>query len=264
MITPIPLLPSWAERIEKGICRPISRLNFRHVIRGDTFFILGSGPSVNLLQPRHFTQMVRETTAGFNFWMKHDFTPSFYVFEPPDEQRDKDMLERTMSMRGPNYLGVPIIVKDADCRDLDFRILPRYLAESLYVSREYMVKGDCKKSLGQSLSDIRSVGAFIPCDYVHAVPRRRATVAYLVMLGTILGFKKIVLVGLDLKTRNRFFEAANPIIHETADPTEGITVQTVISAINDHVCKPEGVRLMVENKNSLLASELETFQWEAN
>jgi len=49
--------------------------------KSDTLFILGSGPSINLITESEWAHIREHDSVGFNWWMAHDFVPSFYLLQ---------------------------------------------------------------------------------------------------------------------------------------------------------------------------------------
>ena len=105
----------------------------------------------------------------------------------------------------------------------------------------------------------------------------RASITLAISIGYMLGFKRIVLCGVDLLNNRYFWEDPNyskneivsppppvPIrkIHSTVDPTlHPVTVDQSVYAINEIFLKKDDIQLNVLNKSSKLYPRIDEFNF---
>ena len=73
-------IKSTSDRLSNIGVQPITD-DFKKRKTSDTLFVLGSGPSINDLTADDWATIGTHNSVGFNWWMVHDFVPSFYLFQ---------------------------------------------------------------------------------------------------------------------------------------------------------------------------------------
>src|SRR5690606_37288440 len=107
-------------------------------------------------------------------------------------------------------------------------------------------------------------------------PKLRAALSYVIYLSYLLGYKNIVLTGIDLVNTNYFYEdpmyleksfripssGQNKMIHKTNDPEEGeVIISKIIEVLNNEIFKKSDVNLYIDNKQSALYPTL-SYYWD--
>ena len=163
----------------------------------DTLFILGSGESINLITDEEWKIIEKNDSVGFNFWLYHEFVPTLYVYEESgdDEERNRIFYD-ILNLKRRNYIGKKFIVKSVREKFLIEKI-PDELKKNFLLSNE--IEGLCydKNILKKFLKRIREKSELMQV---------RGTVTYLLVLAYILGYKKIVLCGIDLNSTGYFYD----------------------------------------------------------
>lgn len=163
----------------------------------DTLFILGSGESINLITDEEWKIIEKNDSVGFNFWLYHEFVPTLYVYEESidDEERNKIFYEM-LNLKKEKYIKNKFIVKSLREKFLIEKI-PNELKKNFLLSNE--IEGLCydKNILKKFLALIKEKNELIQI---------RGTIIYLLGLAYILGYKKIVLCGIDLNSTSYFYD----------------------------------------------------------
>lgn len=189
----------------------------------DTFFILGSGASVNRLTQENWEGVGRGFSAGINHWTLHKFVPDAYFFEPLPENRAKaksgergnievDHLNHLKLLsRNEVFAGDPMIASLAprsrfEANQLDH--VPDALRKNIRLYGRITPVTRKPANLSKELLNILDVARKLPCA---VVPDSGATVARLLGLAILAGFKKTVLLGVDL-TNTYFWQEQSSML----------------------------------------------------
>jgi hypothetical protein len=249
---------------------------------------LGTGSSVNDYGPEQWETIRRNSSVGINWWVLHRFVPNYYLFEV---LANWNAAHEIMIKRQEEFRNACWILKGNYC-NLDhqrnfggydalgeaIRALPKELVDQIYVARDYPIPGDNLDRFRQSLKWMDRFGFFehrTPFNYLAQI---RGTMTSAIILGIKLGFRRIVLCGVDLNNVNYFF-SKNPEEYlqrglplpnmgqtgkrHLTDETDGrfLRISDAVFEIRDTICEPKGIELYVGAQSSALHPELPTFTW---
>ena len=249
--------------------------------RANTIFILGSGGSINDITNDMWSHMRKNNSVGFNNWYAHDFIPDFFCFEVKRDARFCKRFFSNFNKVQYRYCNIPIIWKDpwafnpnilAEYRDLFFGkkvIFPRFIE----------LEGGSSTELSDNLQSSLYIREkyFVPEDYI--ILQRRASLSALVDLACQLGFKNIVLCGVDLVDSKYFWETQDyvnlhdfdlPItppggIHKTNDRSFGeLTISHVLVEYRNIIKSKYRAEIFLGNKRSALYPEFPLYNWDDN
>jgi len=238
--------------------------------KSDILFVLGSGPSVNSIDDTEWQSIKEHDSIGFNYFLAHPFVPTYYHMELL--HKDMEMFRGCYSQRREAYQGVPFMVnyhffkeellrEDVEFIENKFITVPRFYTDA-------------------RPEDVEKIFHFLH-DYVapgddYFMLHYRGSLCLMISLGVLLGYKKIVLVGIDLNNSGYFFcddryagTATQALrdrrckvnaevlaaTHATADPAfipNTITIDRVLRLLDESLLKKRGVRLFVYSNKSLL------------
>lgn len=248
----------------------------------DTFFILGSGASINALSPSHFQEIASGFSVGINAWVSHDFIPNAYSFEG-DGLSDPASSEIMAMSRG-------LLEKSKSSKDLVLFLLrpkrldlahrtvavPESLRPRAFVyGRQNLVT----KLLPNVYPDLARSIPRLPgrrCESV--VIDNGASVVRLMSIARVLGFTKIVLVGIDLnsspyfwnssqaskQTTERFRDYPRPPMarHDTLETgNRPFSTLDFIAALSDVFFDTVGIRVLNGTPSSSLRDHLQDYPW---
>lgn len=234
----------------------------------DTFFILGSGASVEDLAPSDFETIRSQVSVGINAWPLHHFVPDIYAYEPVPV--DDGSHSKTMSMLNRSDIieaspRILFLKPRDDVEALQLRQIPASLIDGTFLYGRFQPFTRSTKNLARDLDVI--LGR-LGRNNDSVLPDSGASIIRMACLGILMGFRQIVFVGVDLSNTDYFWER-NPAyllesgfekfdhgqkseIHETMSrTTRPFVVTEMVSAIST-LCARKGMALTVASEHSLL------------
>ena len=174
----------------------------------DTIFLLGSGPSINHLGTKEFDIIRQHNSMGFNFWFAHDFIPDLYMMQIP--KKNPDPMINIFQDRSPDYMDVPFILRGGglasgwiDFEDVRLRALQDLEA---YFLNEYPISDKCRIDIDLLIEYMNALGFMQHGNICNFVPKWRVTLGLLVSLAYQMGYKNIVLCGMDMQDKGHFWD----------------------------------------------------------
>lgn len=249
----------------------------------EVLYILGGGSSINDLSPANFERISQGSSVGINVWAVHPFVPDVYSFESAAQldgvPGEVEFLEACLSKptvieKQPRVILLRQRVAAGETQIIGF---PDELQRGVFVSGRVNLVTRAKQNLARDLERaLRLIvrGRIPP----NVLLDNGASVVRLIVLGFLQGFKKIVLVGIDLDARPYFwlsenYAHSNPelarlfprnsgVPHDTLETTSRpFAADEVIVELAKILRRWRGVRVVVGSKSSLLADRLETYEW---
>ena len=251
--------------------------------KSDTIFIFGSGESVNYLTGGQWDEVKRHNTMAFNYFLVHDFVPDYYeieIMEPIESHRFFENLARE------KYSNVDMFVNlwHANRRKYDFSQYP--YQEKMWVFPLWKIPAKSNENFRKSIRYFNK-RKMLNLNIVEHISQTCCVIS----LAYLLGYKNIVLIGVDLNGTRYFTHSnnavypSNPnyerlnIIRDIALKLEGkeniknhgtmipdivkkndaILLSDWISIFNEEVFKPEGIKLFASSEKSKLAEFLSVY-----
>lgn len=254
-----------------------SELDLAALKTSDTVFILGSGASINNISDAGWSNIAKHDSFGFNFWLVHSFVPTLYFSEALPESApgfDYPRLYRryiNAAAKRPEYATIPKVLTDFTVdRSYFWEGLPSHMRENVYSVATIPAFARTEDEFRCNATELKRLGFFKQKPHIRHLFKYRATISMLVSLAYMMGYKRIVLCGVDITDPRYFYhdaerypefseiESARPgKVHITGVEREMmVTAQTVIRILNEVVIRPSGAELLVENPTSALASFL--------
>lgn len=247
---------------------------------GEEFFVLGCGASVNEYTPSQWDRIAANRSLGINYWVYHDFAPDFLMFEmmgnfePGLEtirQREKDFNATRFIAKG-NYCDL----KKYQDYEMRMKMLPESIHKQTFLVKDFPLPGDTDETFAWTLRWLDRRGFFDVKKGGLWLCQKRASVMMAIVLGIKLGFKKIVLCGIDLSNTAYFYDEKDyhakgyPMadmgqtgkVHET-DATQWGTlkVSDAIFIMQREICAPRGIEITVAAQSSGLYPRIDAFDW---
>lgn len=178
--------------------------------QSEVLFILGSGPSINLIKDSEWEHIRKHDSIGFNWWMAHDFIPSFYLLQ----FANSEALFKLIQARSSAYRHVPLILRGDSFADgslfLDENPKFDFLKEhELFYLREYAISSRCAIDVNKLFQHLELLGMLTHGAIGSFVPKWRSTLGLLMSWGYQMGYKKLVLCGMDMHSNDHFWH--NPM-----------------------------------------------------
>jgi hypothetical protein len=209
------------------------------------FFILGTGKSVNSLPPSHLSEIKAAVSVGLNSWSVHELVPTFYTWE-----------HDSLASVHTKHTALAMSRFATRCQDMDGenpKLILRLRHDGCYLDGRYSAADfGWPEELRRNLIISDDLHISLPNTdvlrlfyrtYLRTCPWRithgsaplahRASVIWAVLLAIRLGFRAIVLIGMDMNDSRHFYQiegspwydeeasAACPPhagVHRTADP----------------------------------------------
>ena len=240
----------------------------------DTVFLLGSGSSINDISEGRWDSIAAADSIGLNFWIRHPFVPTMYFFEaasPPVFERLNSLIWK----RQHAYEHVVKIVTSVSTIPPDFEkqfaSLPdSWRREIIPLEGKDMFARD-EWELRREIRRLEARGLFAQNGTVSRLFKYMGTVTSMISLAARMGYRNIVLCGVDLSDSGYFHQdeklypdmkgfasSARTTRHAMmADDRPQCGADKVIIALRDLILAPRGIALFVENPSSALYPAIE-------
>lgn len=248
----------------------------------DFFFVLGNGDTVNELTDEDFRFIAGHFSVGLNAWPIHPFVPSAYGFEMVyalDRHDDElNFLLKTASEKARSRSSALWILRPKPER---LEALARVVGDGGHLPLQVYGRANLvPTSAGELETEIVASLEFLsdPSLECQVLLDNGASVVRMISLALLNGFKRVVLVGVDL-TANPYFWYDPGFVSKHGDyteicrrePGEGTdTLHTANRPFSAHefivamatVAKRErGCEILVSSNNSALAGALDVFRF---
>ena len=258
----------------------------------DTLFVLGSGETINDHPAEHWDRVAEHDSIGLNFWLLHQFVPSSYLFEwvgrepSPEVAARLAVRQELVRLRAPAIGARPVLFRVPAWRAVGSRQLcPVDVEEQLgHEGMNLVVTSDLDfpeldaDGFRRSIALLRRLRGLSSSGSWKYLASTRGSVLWAVLFGVRMGYRSIVLCGVDLTGVRYFFEDPDaplrlpdaPLpantqpgtIHKTADPARpGATMPELLAAVRDEVLDPIGVSLRIAHRDSALAASFDRYDW---
>jgi hypothetical protein len=269
---------------KKGLGPRIVDFPLQKYKSSNTLFVLGSGSSINEISDKKWKHIEKHDSIGLNRWPIHDHIPTYHVFEMKIQtgyEKYNKQYKNLLEARRKQYSDLPIILKNSTSvkNSLNQAHLPDWLLGDLIISSDSgfdeLVDFDSSTEDNEYLLRYLLGRGYFDQGNLEMLYRKRGSISYLLHLASVLGYKKVVLCGVDMIDSEYFFEERvdyyeqkkRPIPkhesdqksgkHETNDEKFGqLTLDKVILSMKNTVFNLKGMDLYVENDISALHPDL--------
>ena len=245
----------------------------------ETFFILGSGSSVEEDSARRFRVISQGVSVGINAWALHDFIPTMYSFEP-EASRESDHFKTLSILNRPEVISARpaiLVLRPRTPTEIEQigQLVEPLLPRTMLYGRVAVATRSIRNLPRDTVVSVKSLAANLsPVVTMDS----GASIVRMTSMALQIGFRKIVYVGVDLNHTEYFWES-NPSYlerrglasfesgqtgsrHETLNPaTRPFPVTDVIRGIRDGFQEEGVVQLYSGSPTSELAKFLPVFRW---
>lgn len=241
----------------------------------DTLFILGSGPSINELDEGFFEHVSQHDSIGFNYWFLHPFVPRFYLYQP---DRAGGPMTSMFYDRHPDYKHVPFILRGSGIAegllDLNSHELAPLKEMECYFLNEYPIHSKCSLDVLKLIEYVHLLGMMEHGKISKFVPKWRGSLGLLISFAYQMGYKTIVLCGVDMQDNSHFYDSdgykaaqdkyklpKSDIVAMTDRNHSANTVPDYIYALRDWMGQQAGVKIYLAHPQSVLHPELQLYEY---
>ena len=249
----------------------LERLDLSSWKTSDTLFVLGSASSINEISDERWQIIGKHDSVGINFWPAHPFIPRFFHFENIDFDVQPvmyDALQKLLERRSEDYAKTLKIITEVNSTGQRQTIfdLPEGMKKNLYVGFSMPVVARNEEELRYGIQYFRSIGAFSPHARFAWLFKYGGSVIAMMTLGVLMGYRRIVLCGVDLNKQDYFYQA--PELYPECAGWEFVSrneahlttrrlpwlvpAQSAVHIFKEYVLDPENIELFVESRVSTL------------
>lgn len=249
-------------------------LNFSQAVKkyktSDTLFIFGSGPSYATLTSEQVAHINSQNSFGISFsFLKPDIFPTFHIFSYETDGEWRFLQETFKNMR-EHYSQTAICILDkAYYRFIHPRLMPDFFPHN---PRCFFYHFPEKSLLFQKDREIRDE------DFEQGTLIYRGSMSGVIHIAVDMGYKKIVLVGVDLHTAHHFFDEM-PQMKEYIDRiyklqysqadkkypsmetrvNKEITFDTYLEKLADYLKRKRGITIYTSRNSDYMADKLPAY-----
>jgi hypothetical protein len=268
---------------EKGIGRKIDYTTLKSHKQSDTIFVLGSGASINQITEEQWKHIDSHDSIGLNRWPAHEFVPTYYVSELSTDRSEsyKKQYWNLFNDKKSEYENTPFILKNPSTKynSLETKDLPEWIRKKVILSCDsgFTAMKYINREKNRQIVTYMHEKDYFDQRNVDFLYRMRGSISYLIHLAVVLGYKKIVLCGVDMVNSKYFFEHEDyqnkkvPRIkkdvekgedHKTYNKKYGdLTLDKVIYDLTDLVLNPNKIDIYVENTISALHPKISKYNY---
>ena len=272
------LVSNWGKRL--GITSLDVRKLAGRLDTTRTLFILGSGESIESFGQDHWDEVARHWSIGVNAWPLHPFVADTYAFEPFDPQSTDYVQLYSKVLHEPRFSEkTPTVLLFRPHNGLDaerYSLMPQHLQDAALVYGRIVPQTHERRNL---LRDIKAVHRGHISGRINQalVMDLGATMIRMVSLGYLLGYRKIVLAGVDLNGGDYFWQknpqrlvdrgiesfspGHNRAVHETMTRDVKAFILTEVLEEFQKLFRQDGGSLFTASGESALVSFLPTYSW---
>jgi hypothetical protein len=260
-----------AEFVRRSAGIPLlEEVDLRQFKGSDSLFILGSRPSINRISDARWSEIKRHDTVGFNWWLYHPLIPKFYFLESFEREAAPEHFECYLSLaraRAADYAGTIKIAMELHKPGTQTVLaLDSGFKQNLFAAHSVAVPARDENELACAFRYLQRTGSFNRAGRFSHLLKHAASLTSLLVFAVKLGYKRVVLCGIDLKTSLYFFQerslyseswempsAAASQPHETdVQLTWRVPVSRVVACIKRLIYDPSEIQLLVESRQSAL------------
>lgn len=170
--------------------------------KSDTLYILGSGLSVMDLTQNDWNEVKKHDSFGFNGWVFHDFIPTYYGIEPMANNNVFNWYIRALRQKQEVFQNMPIFIqyqhmkmrgKHFDYEGIDQNNIYYHVPYMPNTTNERVLKRCVQRFVRQSHLDFSEVFHY------------SGSLSYVLNMGYVMGYKKMILLGVDLNTSEYYY-----------------------------------------------------------
>lgn len=187
-----------------------------------SLFILGSGPTVNEYTQEEWNRIKENDSWGFNMWFCHHFVPSTYITQAlrePTEDKENSfayninkMLTSMLEDQKELYMDRDFFIRGDSVNKHEFHKTTFGSRIEKIIEKQVAYYGEIPVSSTSSIAPDILFDKLFKFNFFHienniqAIPKFGSTITELITFGLMLGYKEIVLCGIDMNDGGHFYD----------------------------------------------------------
>lgn len=238
----------------------------------DVLVLLGGGTSINQISSARWDAISRYDTMGMNLWLIHPFVPRFHLFECVwNDAESYPTFLQYFKLREKAYSNTMKIAINADGRrPTSLLASSAEWRATTYVAHTIPAPARNLREFEYALEYLRGKGIFRPWFRPDLLFKYCASVTTVLTLALKMGYKKLILCGIDLHDQRYFYQ--HPRLfpetahleflprntrHATDDALPWrLPIKQTALVMKQRLLDPAGLELYVENRSSALWPEV--------
>lgn len=186
---------------QKGDC-PIAEFDNYSLKSSNTIFVMGSGYSINSISEKGWKVIEQNDSFGFNTWILHPHIPTYYGLEVPLFEDYFNAIINRFNEKKDLYRETPLFIQYQHFLKTVYSLEKLQLAnEKIYYFAPYTFHTTNKKLLQKAISNFLDQKNPNLGNVIHYA----GSLSYVIMMSYIMGYKEIVLMGIDLNDPRYWF-----------------------------------------------------------
>ena len=229
----------------------------------NNLFILGSGASIRNLSKEDFDDFSSHDTLAFNFWMHSQFAPNFYILQRPKSDANAEKLWELARQRSHDYTNCKILLRGdgwKDSGEVEKFLETGFGERPALFLREWPVYSRARIDKRKLATFLRTAGYLSFGELGYFTPKFGSTLLLAVVLGFQMGYKNIILVGIDNDTGEYFYKGASDL----RGPIFGKRAQTNqrrwLNFVNGYFKEVSDTKIWIYDGSNSLSSEFPTWK----
>jgi hypothetical protein len=241
----------WADRRNRHHYAVLTEDDLRRARKSDTVFICGTGSSILSIAPAEWSRMAEYDILSFRDFPRQTYLKADY--HVTGEIDDVDIYAAAIN-GNPRYERTLFLVQEGLAAHMGNRLIGRLKLRPGAPVFRYRRRGR-----GQSIPFSRS--------FADRVVHGHGSVVGMVNIAYLLGWKRIVLVGIDLYDHRYFYmppgETREVEKRGLTSRDAFVTAPAIVDQIGTwaDAMRRDGVQVVAHNPRSLLTRRIPVFQW---
>lgn len=233
--------------------------------KSDDLVILGSGPSIDKLSDSQIQEIECLDSWAFNHFYHPQIKPSLHILQGGRGESHREIALKFAERLDSGEVAGPFLARGDTVNSGIFEktIIGKASFEKISGFIPELLVGVGQKKSPEEITKGFAASGFFSKD-TPLIPKFRSTIALLVSLGLVLGYKRIILCGIDMDNNVHFFDEQLGVerknqfsLHPHAVGPDSVV--NYLSAINRHVALKRESEILVGLPCGQLSGNLSAF-----
>jgi len=233
--------------------------------KSETLVIFGTGTSINEINDDMFCRLAMFDTVGLNSFIMHDFIPDMYSVEyPASKEHFEKLFKKGYESKIDKFSGCTFLTTSQSITQLQTREKYDGILDYM-VSRMPNLKFiDIVQLYPKTVQSMQFLLWYSKMKISDGLwPHIRGSLSLMIFFGLKMGYKNIVLAGIDLDNRGQFHGFSfddKSVTLETHKTNRTVGKVLPIEAYIIFLAKKSGTKFYVMSKSSRLCGRLPLFK----